>query len=84
MDSRRKNPSQRTTLTLSDEAAQIVAQFKAATGLSTSRAVDELILRNGPQPSYLVEENGLLILDAPVKGGRITTEDVKRLLEEFP
>ena len=79
-----KQAPRRTTVTLSTETSEIVERFKAATGASTSRAIEELILRGEPQKSYLIEKDGFLLLDAPLKGGKITTEDVKRLLEESP
>jgi hypothetical protein len=43
-----------------------------------------LILRTEPQKSWLIEEDGLLVLNAPLKNGKLTNEDVKRLLDECP
>lgn len=74
----------RTTVSLSSEAVDAVERFKAATGASTSRAIEELILRNEPQKSWLIEVDGFPMLNAPLKGGQITGEDVKRMLEECP
>ena len=79
-----KKSAHRTTVTLSREAVEIVERFKAATGFSTSGAVEELILRSEPQKSWLVEEDGILVSHAPLKNGKLTNEDVKRLLEECP
>ena len=80
----KKNRVHRTTVSLSSEAVDAVERFKAATGASTSRAIEELILRNEPQKSWLIEVDGFPMLNAPLKGGQITGEDVKRMLEECP
>lgn len=80
----KKGRVHRTTVSLSSEAVDAVERFKAATGASTSHAIEELILRNEPQKSWLVEVDGFPMLNAPLKGGQITSDDVKRMLEECP
>lgn len=59
-------------------------RFKVATGFSTSGAIEELIFRNEPKKSWLVEEDRLLGLDTTVKNGKLTSDDVKQMLEECP
>jgi hypothetical protein len=81
---RKRKDSCRTTVTLSPDAVAIVDRLKAATGYSTSAAVEELIFRSEPQRSWLVEEDGFLVIHAPVREGRLTDEDVKSMLEECP
>jgi hypothetical protein len=81
---RKSRESRRTTVTLSVEALAIVERLKAAEGFSTSGAIEELILRTEPKKSWLIEEDGLLVLNAPLKNGKLTNEDVKRLLDECP
>jgi hypothetical protein len=74
----------RTTVSLSPEAAAIVDRLKAISGVSTSAAVEELIFRSQPQESWLVEENGILVIHAPVKEGKLSDESVRKMLEELP
>lgn len=81
---RKRKDSRRTTVTLSPEAVAIVDRLKAATGFSTSAAVEELIFRSEPQKSWLVEEDGFLVIHAPVREGRLTDDDVRNMLEECP
>ena len=81
---RKRKNAVRTTVTLSPEAIEIVERFKATAGFSTSGAIEELILRSEPQKSWLIEKDGFLLMNAPLKNGKLTNEDVKRLLEECP
>ncbi len=74
----------RTTVTLSPQAVEIVERFKTANGLSTSAAIEELISRSEPQKSWLVEEDGILVIHAPVHEGKLSSESVRKMLEECP
>ena len=80
----KKKSSIRTTVTLSPEAVEIVERLKTTAGFSTSGAIEELILRSEPQNDWLVEKDGFLLFDPPLKGGKLTSERVKQLLEEGP
>jgi hypothetical protein len=70
----------RTTITLSPESREIVERFRSANGVSTSSAVDEIILRSEPKPSRLQSVNGFLVLDPEGARPRVpmAVEDVKR------
>jgi hypothetical protein len=72
----------RTTVTLNAATAEIVENFKAATGLSTSRAIDELILRSEPRKSRIKMVNGRAVFDLPIEKGSITTEHILQLEDE--
>jgi hypothetical protein len=74
--------SYRTTVTLSDTAQQIVADYAQSCDVSTSRAVSDLIERSVPRKPRIKMVDGLAMFDFPVKGGAISTEDVRRLEEE--
>jgi len=45
-------------------------------------AVSDLIQRSAPRPPRIKMVNGLAFFDFPIKGGTITTEDVRRLEDE--
>ena len=72
----------RTTVTLSDSAQKLVTEYAESCRVSTSRAVSDLIERSAPRPPRIKMVNGLVVFDFPVKGGTITTEDVRRLEDE--
>jgi len=72
----------RTTVTLSDSAQKLVTEYAESCRVSTSRAVSDLIERSAPRPPRIKMANGLAVFDFPVKGGSITTEDIRRLEDE--
>lgn len=78
-----KAASQRTSVSLTPEAVEILERYKEARGISASAAVNEMILRSEPRPSRLIEVNGFLVLDMPYEGKKITLEDVKRAEDEM-
>jgi hypothetical protein len=59
---------------------EIVERFKAASGTSTSAAIDRIIQSIEPKPSRLKEVNGFLVLDVPSNRAtaHFTLEDLKR------
>ncbi len=71
----------RTTVTLSDEAAELVNQYAESARVSRSRAVSELVVRGGRTKSRIKLVNGIPVLDIP-GGRRVTTEEVKRFEAE--
>src|ERR1700760_4184651 len=79
---RKQNGIRRATVSLSADSSEIVERYKAATGMSTSRAIEELILRSEPRAPQIKMIDGLVVFDFPVKGGKITLEDIRRLEEE--
>ena len=81
-NAQKQNTIRRATVSLSADSSEIVERFKAATGMSTSRAIEELILRSEPRAPRIKMMDGLAVFDFPVKGGRITLEDIRRLEDE--
>jgi hypothetical protein len=71
----------RTTVTLSDEAADLVMQYAEAAGVSISRSVSELVVRGGRSRSRVKLVDGIPVLDIP-GGRRVTTEEVRRFEAE--
>jgi hypothetical protein len=72
----------RTTVTLSEEAAEFVDIYADAQGLSKSRAVSDLILRCIPRKSRVKIVDGVPLLDVPSNGRKTSYEDVKRIESE--
>jgi hypothetical protein len=73
--------SMRTTVTLSDEAAELVNQYAESARVSRSRAVSDLILRGSRTKPRFKLVNGVAVFDIP-GGRRVTTEDVKRFEDD--
>jgi hypothetical protein len=78
-----KATPRRTTVALTPEAAEIVAQFQGATGLSLSETISELIERSQQRPSGVKYIDGLPTADIPMDGEWITTADVLRAQAEL-
>ncbi len=74
--------SMRATITLSDTAQQLVKDYAESCRVSISRAASDLIERSAPRKPRIKMTDGLATFDFPVKGGTITTEDVRRLEDE--
>ena len=72
----------RATVSLSADSSEIVERFKAATGMSTSRAIEELILRSEPRKPRIKMMNGLAVFDVELKNGTITTEEIRELEDQ--
>ena len=72
----------RTTVTLSDTAQKLVEEYAESCRVSTSRAISDLVERSAPRKPRIKMVNGLAVFDFPVKGGKITTEDIRRLEDE--
>lgn len=73
----------RTTVTLSDEAAELVKAYAESARVSLSRAVSDLIERSSRTKSRIKLIDGIPVLDIP-GGRRVTTEEVKRFeADEF-
>jgi hypothetical protein len=74
--------SSRLTITLSDEAESLVTEYAESLRVSKSKAASDLIERSAPRKPRVKIVNGLALFDFPVKGGEITTEDVRKLEDE--
>lgn len=72
----------RTTVTLSEKAAELVALYADAQGVSKSRAISDLILRSVPQKPRIKIVDGVPLLDIRSNGRKTSYEDVKRLESE--
>jgi hypothetical protein len=77
----------RTTLTLSDEAAQFVSHYAQARALRMGEAVSELVMQAKEglvpkQPTRFKRVNGIPVFDVPKGIKTVTTEDVKALLDD--
>ena len=69
----------RTTLTLDDDIAEVVAQLARARGLSFGKTISDLVRRglNAPTPS--ANEDGLVVFQLPDDSPQVTTEHVRRI-----
>jgi hypothetical protein len=72
----------RTTLTLDDDVAELVARRAKARGLSLGKTVSDLVRRglNAPTPS--TDKNGLVVFRLPADSPKVTTDDVRRIEAE--
>jgi hypothetical protein len=68
----------RTTVTLSDEATELVKEYAEGAGVSMSRSVSDLIVRGSRRKSRIKVVNGYPVFDIP-GGRRVTAEEAKRL-----
>ncbi len=72
----------RTTLTLDDDVAELVARRAKARGVSLGKTVSDLVRRglNAPTPS--TDKNGLVVFQLPADSPKVSTEDVRRIEAE--
>ena len=69
----------RTTLTLDDDVAEIVARRAKDRRQSLGRAVSDLVRRGLQAPTPSVEKDGLVVFKLPADSPAVTREDVRRL-----
>ncbi len=74
----------RTTLDLDEDVLTLVKQVAAATGTSAGAAASVLIRRGQAVSRPLVERDGLLLFPPSNSGAIVTSELVKRLMDELP
>jgi|GEM_PF-1173255 len=76
----------RTTLTLSESAAEFAAQYAAARSLRLGQAVSELILSAQNRQTDLrfkpVKRGGVWVFDLPADTPMVTSAQVKAFLED--
>ena len=72
----------RTTLNLDDATLRLVKDYARQRSVPLGRAVSELVHRGltTPMPTRIV--NGVHVVDLPPDSPLVTTEDVRRLLED--
>ena len=72
----------RTTLSLQDDAANIIRTYAKRRKLSMGKAASELVRRGARYQLGTRQVNGLLVFDVPDDFPVITSERVRELLEE--
>jgi hypothetical protein len=72
----------RTTLHLDDEAYRIAVRYAKDRKIGLGRAVSELVSRGSKARVPVRERNGLVVFDPPPGTPVITTEMVKKIMEE--
>jgi len=72
----------RTTLNLDDDAFEIVKTYAAGRSLALGKAVSELVRRGNAAPLQTRVVNGFHVVVLPPGSTPVTSEQVKRLLED--
>jgi hypothetical protein len=72
----------RTTLNLDDDALKIVREYSQARSLALGKAASELVRKGASAPVKLEMVDGFWRVALPKGGKKITSEHVKRLLED--
>jgi hypothetical protein len=72
----------RTTLNLDDNALRLLREYSHTRLLSLGKAASELIRLGAKAPLQMELVNGFCSFILPKGGRKITTEQVRRLLEE--
>jgi len=74
----------RTTFTLDDDAAELARTYAKARSLRLGQAVSELIRRASAPPMTLMKKGELWVMKAPPGTPKLTSQQVKDMLEDFP
>jgi hypothetical protein len=72
----------RTTLNLDDDVLQIVHSYAETRSLALGKAVSELVRKGLSAPVQTRVVNGFHVFDLPPDSPTVTSEHVKRLLDE--
>jgi hypothetical protein len=72
----------RTTLNLDDDALKIIRDYSETRSLALGKAASELVRRGANAPVRMEKVGGFWRVVLPPGGKKITTEHVKRLLED--
>jgi hypothetical protein len=72
----------RTTLTIDDDALRIARRFAKGRRISIGKAVSDLVRKSAEAPLPTKTVNGLTIFDLPADSPRVTSEQVRKLLED--
>ena len=72
----------RTTISLEDDALEAIQAYAKNHRLSLGKAASELIRRGSSYQLGIKKLNGLAVLDAPDDFPVITSEQVRKLLDE--
>jgi len=71
----------RTTVRLDDGVVEVVNRYADARSMSVGKALSELVRRGAEAPPKTHRVNGLMVFDLPADTEKVTTRQVKRLLE---
>jgi hypothetical protein len=74
----------RTTFTLDDDAAALAQNYAKARSLRLGKAVSELIRRASAPPMTLKRKGEVWVIQAPPGTPKLSSEQVKDMLEDFP
>ena len=74
----------RTTFTLDDDAAELARTYAKARSLRLGQAVSELIRRASAPPMVLKKKGEAWVIEAPPGTPKLTSEQVKDMVEDFP
>ena len=69
----------RITLSLDDDALQLVKQYAQARSLAMGKALSELVRRGVGAPPKTRRVNGLVVIELPEDSPLVTSEHVKEL-----
>jgi hypothetical protein len=74
----------RTTLTIDDDILDVARCMAEARGITLGEAVSLLARRGIPEIELTIADDGLPVVKVPADFPEIDTEDVRRLLTDFP
>jgi hypothetical protein len=72
----------RTTLNLDDDVLEILREYSETRSLPMGKAASELVRKGANAPVQMEKVDGFWRVVLPKSGPKITSEDVKRLLED--
>lgn len=74
----------RTTFTLDDDAAELAQNYAKARSLRLGKAVSELIRRASTPPVGLKKKGDLWVIAAPPGAPKMTSRQVKDMIDDLP
>jgi hypothetical protein len=72
----------RTTLTLEDDAFEVAQTYARARSLRLGQAVSELIRRGSAERLPIKRHGGVWVFDLPADAPKVTSRQVKDMLDE--
>ncbi len=72
----------RTTLTLDDDVAELIARQAKARGVSLGKTVSDLVRRGLRAPTPSTSKDGLVVFELPADSPKVSTAHVRRLESE--
>ncbi len=72
----------RTTLNLDDDALKILREYSETRSLALGKAASELVRKGANAPVQMELVNGFYTVVLPKGGKKVTSEQVRRLLED--